>query len=152
MSDDSDSSRHDPTLPNAELEKALRHTVRQIYKVGNVEDLTIKRVRKAVEEQLDLRDGFFKAHGNWNQRSKDVIQSEVVGIRPAILDALSTHNDCRTPSQMNLRPHKRLHVQLPQRSLRRNSNWQRSRRPLSGGRSGPPWRNRGQRNVGRRMN
>ncbi len=79
MSDDSESSGYNFTPSNLKLEKALRETVRQIYKVGNLEDLTIRRVRKAVEEELDLREGFFKAHSDWNQKSKDVVQSEVVG-------------------------------------------------------------------------
>ena len=79
MSDDSDNSSHAVTPSNAELEKALRQTVQKIYKAGNLEELTVKRVRKAAEEWLELKEGFFKAHGDWNKKSKDVIQSEVVG-------------------------------------------------------------------------
>ena len=81
MSDDSDASRQDAVAPsNVGLEKALRHTVQETYKAGNLEDITIKRVRKAAEVKLDLREGFFKSHSDWNQKSKEIIQSEVVGI------------------------------------------------------------------------
>ena len=81
MSDDSDNPTHDVTPSMVKLERALRETVQRIYKEGSLEGLTIKRVRRAVEEELDLRDGFLKAHSDWNQKSKDIIQSEVVGIR-----------------------------------------------------------------------
>ena len=79
MSDDFGDSSHDAAPSNAELEKALRQAVQQIYKAGNLEELTVKRVRKTAEDKLKLKEGFFKAHGNWNKKSKDVIQSEVVG-------------------------------------------------------------------------
>ncbi|KAG8529314.1 uncharacterized protein KY384_005950 [Bacidia gigantensis] len=73
----SDTSRSDTVLSNSELERALQDAVRNVYKREDLGNLTVKRIRKAVEEQLDLEVDFFKNHIDWKDRSKDVIQSEV---------------------------------------------------------------------------
>ena len=70
-------------LTDATLEQALRNAVQKVYKTGNTDDLTVRRIRKAVEEDLDLQDGFFKNDSIWNTKSKSVIQSEVVRIEPS---------------------------------------------------------------------
>ena len=121
MSDDLDSSSHDVAPSNAELENALRQAVRQIYKAGNLEELTVKRVRKAAEGILELKEGFFKAHGNWNKKSKDVIQSEVVGIPLAVSVTSSTHNHFRTINQTNLHTRKLLNIRTLQTPYSRNN-------------------------------
>ena len=70
-------------LTDATLEQALRNAVQKVYKTGNTDDLTVRRIRKAVEEDLDLQDDFFKNDPIWKTKSKTVIQSEVVGIEPS---------------------------------------------------------------------
>ncbi|KAF2083492.1 hypothetical protein K490DRAFT_51550 [Saccharata proteae CBS 121410] len=59
------------------VEQALRHAVRQVFKSGNLDNLTVKRVRKSAEEELDLSTDFLKNDAKWKDRSKQVIESEV---------------------------------------------------------------------------
>ena len=76
----SDSSSLSIALPSdSVLEDALRHAVQQIYRSRNLEDLTVRRVRTTVEKQLNLEDDFFKDSSIWKEKSKRIIQSEVVG-------------------------------------------------------------------------
>ena len=70
-------------LTDATLEQALGNAVQKVYKTGNTDDLTVRRIRKAVEEDLDLQDDFFKNDPIWKTKSKTVIQSEVVCIEPS---------------------------------------------------------------------
>ena len=80
----SDSSLSGVDAPaDATLEQALRNAVQKVYKMGNTDDLTVRRIRKSVEGDLDLQDDFFKNDPNWNTKSKSVIQSEVVRIKPS---------------------------------------------------------------------
>lgn len=65
---------------DATLEQALRVAVRQVYKSKNLVNLTVKRIRKSVEGDLDLQDDFFKNDPAWKEKSKTVIQSEVVRV------------------------------------------------------------------------
>ncbi|KAL2835049.1 transcriptional regulator [Aspergillus cavernicola] len=60
-----------------ELEKALRDVVARIYKTGNMEELTVKRVRLAAEKSLQLEMGFYKTNGDWKTRSDQIIKDEV---------------------------------------------------------------------------
>ncbi len=76
----SDSEDHDAPPSDAQLEQALRAAVASTFKRGTFEDLTVKRVRIAVEQELGLPDGFFKSHARWKERSKEVIEAEVVCI------------------------------------------------------------------------
>ena len=76
----SDSSLSDSVPSEKELEQALRKTVRKIYTSEDLDNLTVKRIRKSVEADLDLPDDFFKNDPTWKERSKDVIQSEVVRV------------------------------------------------------------------------
>jgi len=73
----SDSSLSDPSPSDATLEQALRDVVKKIFQNGNLDQLTLKRVRKAAEEDLALSD-FFKQDPKWKDKSKAVIESEVV--------------------------------------------------------------------------
>lgn len=68
-----------PTVPSdAVLERALRDEVAVIFKSGNMEELTVKRVRLAAEKKLGLEEGFFKTKGDWKTRSDQIIKDEVV--------------------------------------------------------------------------
>lgn len=74
----SSSSLSDGTPSEAVLEQALRNAVREVYRNGDLDNLTVKRIRKSVEASLDLQDDFFKNDPTWKEDSKTVIQSEVV--------------------------------------------------------------------------
>lgn len=74
----SDSSLSSVTPSQAALEQALRNAVERVYRLGNLEELTVKRIRAAVEQDLDLEEDFFKTNGTWKEKSKNIIQSEVV--------------------------------------------------------------------------
>ncbi|KAL9598783.1 MAG: hypothetical protein Q9219_004281 [cf. Caloplaca sp. 3 TL-2023] len=64
---------------DAQLEIELRHTVEKVYK-SDPEQLTVRRLRIKVEQDLGLADGFFKSHSTWNAKSKNIIQSEVAAL------------------------------------------------------------------------
>ena len=84
----SNSSLSSGVPTDAILERALRNAVQQVYETGNLENLTIKRIRKSAEEDLELQDDFFKNDFAWKDKSKTVIQSEVVRVR-----AICSHPD-----------------------------------------------------------
>ena len=73
----SDSSLSDALPSETILEHALRGAVQEIYRSGVLEELTVKRVRTAAEEDLELQDGFFK-RDTWKERSKRIIELEAV--------------------------------------------------------------------------
>lgn len=84
-SEQSDSERSAPERPSDEkLEKALRNTVANIFKTGNLEELTVKRVRLATEKALGLEEGFFRADANWKAKSDEIIKNEVVCVFPPL--------------------------------------------------------------------
>ncbi|KAI1865737.1 hypothetical protein JX265_008060 [Neoarthrinium moseri] len=60
-----------PVPSDSILEKELRLQFRQLIKDG--EEVTINKVRQAVEEKLDLPEGFFKDDPDWKGRSKAII-------------------------------------------------------------------------------
>lgn len=74
----SDSSLSSVTLSQSALEQALRNAVQRVYKLGNLEELTVKRIRTAAEQDLDLEEDFFKTDSTWKGKSKKIIESEVV--------------------------------------------------------------------------
>ena len=75
----SHSSSLSPLVPShPALEDALRNAVRRVYESGALENLTVKRIRKAAEEILDLDEDYFKNDDVWKEKSKSIIQSEVV--------------------------------------------------------------------------
>jgi hypothetical protein len=82
MSDlDSDADSDVASAPSDQiLEKGLRDGVAAIFKSGNMEELTVKRVRLAVENMLGLTAGYFKSKGDWKIRSEKIIKKEVVSI------------------------------------------------------------------------
>lgn len=75
---DSESEAEAAVPSDQALEKALRNEVVEKYKAKNWEELTVKRVRRAVEEKLGLDQGFFRNTGNWKTNSEDVIKDEFV--------------------------------------------------------------------------
>ena len=50
--------------------------------------MTVKRVRKAAEDELSLPQNWFKEHGAWASKSKEIVQDEYVS--RAICAAAST--------------------------------------------------------------
>ena len=78
----SDSSLSDGAPSAAVLDQALRNAVREVYRNGDLDNLTVKRIRKAVEADLGLPDDFFKNDPAWKEESKIIIQSEVVRLWP----------------------------------------------------------------------
>ena len=81
MSDSEFESESFSDTPTAQrLEKGLRDTVASIFRTGNTEELTVKRVRLATEQALGLDEGFFKGHSSWRARSDQIIRDEVVRI------------------------------------------------------------------------
>lgn len=81
---ESESEADAPEVPSDKvLEQGLRDEVAAIFKSGNMDDLTVKRVRLAVEKKLGLEEGFFKSTDDWKSRSDQIIKDEVV--RPSHL-------------------------------------------------------------------
>jgi hypothetical protein len=74
----SESSLSSATPSHANLERALCNAVQQAFQNGNLDELTIRRVRAAAEKDLDLEDGFYKNDPTWKEESKRIIQCEVV--------------------------------------------------------------------------
>ncbi|KAK8152539.1 hypothetical protein BKA80DRAFT_258389 [Phyllosticta citrichinensis] len=81
----------------AKLEQALRDEVRRIWDSGNHEGLTVKRVRKAVEEELDLPQDFFKNDDVWKDHSKDIITDQVEQQPAAQDEAASSVDETKSP-------------------------------------------------------
>ncbi|KAJ9611211.1 hypothetical protein H2200_004394 [Cladophialophora chaetospira] len=64
-----------PAPPDSELETALRREVITAQK--NEVDFSYKYIRTAAETKLGLTPGFYKSHGDWNQRSKAIIGEQM---------------------------------------------------------------------------
>lgn len=77
----SESSLSDGAPSEVVLEQALRNAVREVYRSGDLDQLTVKRIRKFVEADLDLQDDFFKNDPAWKEKSRNLIQSEVVRVQ-----------------------------------------------------------------------
>lgn len=76
----SESSLSDVTPSDGVLEQALRRAVQLAHKRGDLEAITVKRMRKAAEEDLNLQEGFFKQDPTWESKSKRIIIAEAVNI------------------------------------------------------------------------
>lgn len=76
----SDSDSHAAIPADSEIETTLRAIVARLYKAGDHDELTVKRVRKAAEMRLELPDGFLKENEDWKMKSKDIIGDEHVGV------------------------------------------------------------------------
>lgn len=78
-SEDSESGDGPKKSPSdAQLEKGLRDTVANVLRVGNLEELTVKRVRLATEKALGIDEGFFKRDEQWKTKSDQIIKDEAV--------------------------------------------------------------------------
>ncbi|OAX84536.1 hypothetical protein ACJ72_01081, partial [Emergomyces africanus] len=73
---DSDSLSSTGIPSDTVLEKGLRDTVAGIFKKGNLEELTVKRVRSATEKALGIEEGFYKNDEIWKARSDQIIKQE----------------------------------------------------------------------------
>jgi hypothetical protein len=71
----SDSELSDAAPPSGVI---LERTLRDIVRNAEVDPITVKRVRTAVEERLGLDPGFFKGHDEWEEKSKDIIEAAFV--------------------------------------------------------------------------
>ena len=71
----SDSKFSDSVPSDNAIEKILRDTATEFYNT-DPHNLTLKRVRQAVERKLRLEDGFLKADEKWNAKSKDIITDQ----------------------------------------------------------------------------
>ncbi|KAF2106290.1 hypothetical protein BDV96DRAFT_694264 [Lophiotrema nucula] len=77
----SDSETGDVPIPSKPaISRALKDTVIATYKEGNTDDLTVKRIRVKVEQQLGLPQDFFKTNAQWKEQSHSII-----------LDTVETH-------------------------------------------------------------
>lgn len=74
----SDSPLSDAQPSDAVIEEALRNAVREVFESGALEELTVKRIRKTVEKELDLADDLLKTDQDWKERSKNIISAAVV--------------------------------------------------------------------------
>ncbi|KAK5263462.1 hypothetical protein LTR99_008916 [Exophiala xenobiotica] len=64
-----------PAPPDRELEKSLR---REVVKAHEAKlEFSVNDIRTASEEKLGLQEGFYKSHGEWAKRSKDVIKDQM---------------------------------------------------------------------------
>lgn len=61
------------------IEETLRAIVARLHRSGDHSDLTVKRVRKAAELELELPDDYLKENQAWKTKSKDIIADEHVG-------------------------------------------------------------------------
>ncbi|KAI9787614.1 MAG: hypothetical protein M1839_000145 [Geoglossum umbratile] len=78
MSDSESPSRSSPypTPPDATLDAALRDAAKCIFDAGDLNYLTLRGVRTAVEKQLNLPEAFFKDHLEWRGKSKGIVEAE----------------------------------------------------------------------------
>jgi hypothetical protein len=71
---DSDES---PLPGDARIENALRDAVISIFKSGDSDELTVRRVRITAAKELFIPAEFLKG-GTWNTKSKGIIHDQVV--------------------------------------------------------------------------
>jgi hypothetical protein len=60
------------------IESTIRDIISELYRTNKLEELTVKRVRIAAEQELSLDPGWFKTHEVWKDRSKKFIEEEAV--------------------------------------------------------------------------
>ncbi len=75
----SDSESSISISSDAALPEALRLAVADVYRRGNMEELTVRRIRTAAEQNLGLSSGFFKGDFRWKAESDRIIKEEIVG-------------------------------------------------------------------------
>jgi hypothetical protein len=60
------------------IESTIRDIISELYHTKKLDELTVKRVRIAAEQELSLDPGWFKTHEVWKDRSKKFIEEEAV--------------------------------------------------------------------------
>ena len=116
-------SDSDDALPSeGAIFQTLRDVVIATHKSGKDEDLTVKRVRARAERELGLKDGFFKTHEAWNQKSGKAIREAVVSTHTCNRVYKSDMLHRTSTARMNLRPSQ------PRRRPPRSRNQSPSRR------------------------
>ncbi|PYH41967.1 putative transcriptional regulator [Aspergillus saccharolyticus JOP 1030-1] len=104
------------------LEQALRDTVANIYKLGKLEELTVKRVRLAAEKSLQLDEGFFKTQGDWKARSEEVIRNQVESEEKAAVESAPTDDESQSDHELSsedAKPAKRIKTSTTAASRKR---------------------------------
>ncbi len=81
MSDSEGSAVSGEIPSHTNLIEALRNAVKQVFASDLLENLTVKRIRKAAEEELELGEDFFKHDPEWSAKSKRIIQEEAVSLQ-----------------------------------------------------------------------
>ncbi len=71
-------ARMSSTPSDAKLEQSLRNAVVGFYEANDFDSLTLKRVRILAARKLGLSEDFFKSDATWKDRSKAVVNAEVV--------------------------------------------------------------------------
>ena len=78
-SDLSDAPSVARSLPDSELEQALRKQVRNALNAGDDDaSITVASMRKAAEEALGLEPGFYKMNEKWREESKRILHETFV--------------------------------------------------------------------------
>lgn len=73
---DSDTDSGRPS--DHDIQKTLCNTVAKLFKAGDLDILTLKRVRSDAASKLDLTEDFFKTDAKWKDKSKEIVHGEVV--------------------------------------------------------------------------
>lgn len=123
-------SQNDSPMPDGtRIEDTLRVIVARLYKAGHHSELTVKRVRKAAEVELELPDDYLREDAEWKSRSKAIIADEHVSCShlPRMLASNRSHRETkRTKSQSQV-----LRNLLRPPSLHRNAKQVLNQRQLS---------------------
>lgn len=61
-----------------QLANALRGAVRATFAASDWDNLTVRRIRGNVELSLGLAPNYFKSDAAWKEKSKSIIEDEVV--------------------------------------------------------------------------
>ena len=64
--------------PPIAIESIIHDIIAELYRTNKLEEITVKRVRTAAEQELSLEPGWFKSHAEWRNRSKNFIAEEAV--------------------------------------------------------------------------
>jgi hypothetical protein len=65
------------TLDDKTIESTLRDTIKFLFRAGDFDNVTVKRIRQRTEQSLNLPTGWFKNHEEWRDRSSSIIRGEV---------------------------------------------------------------------------
>jgi hypothetical protein len=88
--------------PPSEIEATFRAIIRSLYEADDLDNLTVKRIRAAAEDQLDLPAGFLRDNAEWKERSKKYIEAQAAAYEEAdkpqsSIESTSARNDLESP-------------------------------------------------------